>query len=312
MMVVSRTLTVVLTLVALLLPSAVHAQEAAAADIAAQIDVLEANDENTPQRAAVRYAAMRELIAMGRDALPALIEQTGHASPNVRAGVATVLGKIGDEQAYRPLLSLFGDLNAEVRSKAAEALGWLKETRAVDPLLNLLESTSESDRRGAAVGLGNVGDPAAVPALIKVLAEDTSWEARWRAAVALGRIGDHAAAQALADARRDQNAVVSACAYWAGGAVIGTNRYDELQQNLDSDQAATRAATAWALGVIGTDHAVQVLIQAAQDEDAQKNMAPRWVLNWLGTPAALEALEKLRTTPPPTEPEAPIGGFGAG
>ncbi|MFQ6130530.1 MAG: HEAT repeat domain-containing protein [Armatimonadota bacterium] len=277
---------VVLPSVLLLIGSLAAAQEAP--DITAQIDTLATMDESRLDNFAARQQAIRELSAMGRPAVPALIEELGNEMKLVRAGVATALGNIGDERALRPLQDCLKDADFDVRAKAAEALGAFDDRRAVESLLRLLASETELDRRGAAVGLGRLGDKAAVPALLAALA-DGRWEVRWRAAVALGQIGDHAAAADLAAARDDENAVVGACAAWAAGAVVGTKHYDRLKENLTSTQPGVAAASAWALGVIRTEEAIGLLV-ADLEREPRRSQVP-WVLNWVGTTEALQALE---------------------
>ncbi|MCC6746448.1 MAG: HEAT repeat domain-containing protein [Deltaproteobacteria bacterium] len=78
-----------------------------------------------------------------KDAVPALLEQLGKASPTETkvAGVIEGLGKIGDERAVEPLVKLLlnGKVDYKIRQQAAQALTVLGSKKAIAPLLEVAE-----------------------------------------------------------------------------------------------------------------------------------------------------------------------------
>jgi len=81
----------------------------------------------------------------------------------------------------------------------------LHELRAVEPLCRLLDATTDvAILRQAARGLGALGDRRAVPALARLLADESrAFVARQAAAEALGQLGGDEAEHALTTALSD-------------------------------------------------------------------------------------------------------------
>jgi hypothetical protein len=132
--------------------------------------------------------AAHALVAIGENAVPALVDCLKSAGPRVRKYCVFALGEIAgnDPAAIDALVKGCGDADVYVRINAVEALG-------------LKQST-----------------PAAVAALAKALS-DSDDEVRFNAALALARMGRGAAAAvgALADALNDGNRYVGGYAIQA-------------------------------------------------------------------------------------------------
>ncbi len=132
------------------------------------------DDENVivRERAAARIGALKE-----RKAVPRLIEVLNDPDEwsAVRAGAASSLGTLRDEQASDTLLAALGSEDILIRSAAASALGSLKEARAAEQLLKVeTDPTNDPDLRVRAVSsLASIGYRQAGPNLIELLDTET-------------------------------------------------------------------------------------------------------------------------------------------
>jgi HEAT repeat protein len=106
------------------------------------------------EQVAVRNYARRLLVAMGREAIPALADTLVHISVYARGQAATAMGEIGDPTAAPALVKALEDDQVSVRLMAAEALIKLGKP-ALPALLNALmvRATSYRLRRGAQIVL---------------------------------------------------------------------------------------------------------------------------------------------------------------
>jgi hypothetical protein len=84
-----------------------------------------------------------------------------------RREVATILGKIGDTQAFDPLKEALKDSDIGVQCAAANALGKIGNSCAIESLTALLDCENESVRVAAVKALENFEDPRSVQALAK-------------------------------------------------------------------------------------------------------------------------------------------------
>jgi HEAT repeat protein len=106
----------------------------------------------------VREAATKELIAIGRPALPALRKALSSADPDIRLRARMILGKI--KNSVPGLIEDLGNKDAAIRREAAVQLGRLgtagKEAAAA--LVKALKDADPSVREAAAMALEAV-DP---------------------------------------------------------------------------------------------------------------------------------------------------------
>ena len=82
---------------------------------------------------ALRSSATAKLVALGSDAVPALIEALALASPLVRYRAVEALGQIGDARAVEPLLKLRKTLDTDILQAANAALPVLAHHLATTP-----------------------------------------------------------------------------------------------------------------------------------------------------------------------------------
>ena len=97
--------------------------------------------------ALTRSTIIKQITALGADAVPTLSEHLLNGSARVREGVATALGDIGDVRAIESLIDAMTpkkerdyECNDEAGAQVAAilALGKIGDIAAFDPLVNLL------------------------------------------------------------------------------------------------------------------------------------------------------------------------------
>jgi HEAT repeat protein len=142
--------------------------------------------------------AREALAQIGLPAEDALIAALARDAKPVRCNAADVLGRIGSNKAFRPLLTMLRDPNTEVRYAAAAALekiglpddpsllayyavakrDWKRAQSmgplAVEPLAYVVKSAKDETRKFAAAILVTIGEPS-VNALISHLKDESAW-----------------------------------------------------------------------------------------------------------------------------------------
>jgi len=142
------------------------------------------------------------LVALGRAAVPALIDELSNADWAPRTAAAAILGNIGHEahDSAPALNCALSDASHWVRRNAAEALGTIAPQNGVSSssLARALSDSYEPVRRNAALSLAKIGtaDDDAIRALQKSLGDENRY-VRFNALLALQRIGTPAALDAL-------------------------------------------------------------------------------------------------------------------
>jgi len=225
--------------------------------------------------------AIGAIEAMGKPAVPYLIDGLHASAPSTRKEAALCLGRIGEDAAVAvpDLARALDDDDKGVRQWAAFALGRMGPA-AGDALEDLRAALTDPEswvRSNAAEALGAIGYPAAVPAipdLIYVVEHDRSYQPPEKAAEALGKFGPTAAeaVRPLAGAlqREDQDNVRAAAAEALGEIGLPDEvARARLREALQDPRARVRLAAAEALGRIGTEgdvlEAAFVTRQAEED-----------------------------------------------
>lgn len=157
------------------------------------------------------------------EAIPSLRPALAHADLRVRREAVKAMTRIGTPAAADALLERLGDPDPGARQSVMAALGTLKVTRAIGPLAEVARQFSAlakdaETQKAAILALGAIGDPQVVPVLVELLCRRT-WlnrrlneEVRAAAAAALGMVGgEQATAALLAEAKRGEGPVPSAC-----------------------------------------------------------------------------------------------------
>jgi HEAT repeat protein len=214
------------------------------------------------------------LAAIGRDAVPSLMELLADPNPRLKQRAIEALGMIGAdaEPAVPALVECLKNPDGDVRMRSADALGWIgcRPDLAIPPLVDALNDSDIGVEYYAAESLGRFGKSAtnAIPALLKSFA-DRDYRIRQSAATALSKISpeitEKEVVPVLFHQLDDPNA-------WHNGALM-----DLLQLNLKPDVL------------------IPHLIKALDDSDGSDKSIQVNAIRALGKfgPAAKEAVPKL-------------------
>ena len=164
---------------------ACQSQEQRAKALVAQFGATEATS---------RTEASKALVAMGAEAIDALIRGVSDENPQVREMSAWTLSEIGTPAArvVPVLISTLADPDENIRVVGSVALQNLGEP-AVPYLIDALKAESAEIRLNAAYALGEISTPldTILPALIRTLT-DPEWNVRRLVVRALVTIGSPA------------------------------------------------------------------------------------------------------------------------
>jgi HEAT repeat protein len=141
----------------------------------------------------------QDIMRMGKEVLPVLIEALNHSSSFIRQDSAEILGDLKFAEAPGPLCkALVKDTSLSVRKKIVVALGEIGYPEAIPSLcIALLEDKNINIREKAAEALGKIGDPKVADALSKALLNDKNRNVRRKSAEALGKIDNKKAIESL-------------------------------------------------------------------------------------------------------------------
>jgi len=251
-------------------------------------------DANAPKR----DSAARDLIEMGADAVPALLEalqtrdvnllaiyeqilaripaaspsliktlETAH--PILRARAADIFAISKDKSAVPALLNAMQGEFFTVRARAAITLGRMGERGAIKPIMKLLKDTEDEVRIMACLSLGLYKDPTTFDEIVNVLLDDAKIEVRQAAAKSLGHTQHPAALPYLMEALRDPfwwyEREVQAGDLFDAICKMGSEAVEPLIEALKDNEGAVRKYAAILLGRLGDERAVEPLGMALYD-----------------------------------------------
>lgn len=233
------------------------------------------------------------LARMGTTATPALTDSLRNDHPLIRGRVAEVLAQTRDAKAIPTLLEALHGEFYTVRGRAARALGAIGDRQALDPLLEALKDPEVEVRVEAVKALGKFKDPETFDPMADLLLEDTQIEARQAAAIALGETQHPQAIPYLLLALRDpfwwyereQAADVLLQAIEG----MGTVAVDPLLEALSDKEGAVRRFAARLLGRTRDPRAIRPLGMALYDTHFEVGQAAAESLAGFG-PAGLKVL----------------------
>ncbi len=238
--------------------------------------------------------------------VPALIAYLGDKDNGVRGGAADALGKIGDESAVQPLVTLLNapDTTPDLKRIATGAIALIAAPSCEPSLTEAITNVSaDNDARAqAALGLGKIATPSAIATLVRALNDD-DLKLRSAAVTALGRAGQSDNQQArqtalasLTTALQDPNASVRLGAVQTLQTLHAPEADAALAQVLQTNRDAPdiRAAAATALGFSDNRPGVAPLIAALNDPDGGVAAAAQQSLTTIGASAAPELLAVLQ------------------
>jgi HEAT repeat protein len=282
-----------------------------------------------------RDAAARELIKLGTDAVPPLIDSLQSQDPNlilycqhilaripaatpmlakalatahplVRGRVAKTFGISRDKSAVPALLEAVKGEYFTVRSRAALALASIGDARVIPSLLPLLKDREAEVRSAACTAIARFNDPSTFDEITNVLLDDPLIEVRQSAARALGGTKHPAALPFLMEALRDsswwfeqeQAAVDLLDAIKAMGSVA----VEPLIEALQDREGTVRRYAASVLGEMGDIRAIEELGMTLYDLHVEVGRVAAEALAKFGAPAVDILTEALH------HPEAAVRG----
>jgi HEAT repeat protein len=209
------------------------------------------------------------LVRMGIVATPALTHSLLNDHPLIRGHAAEVLAQVRDPKAVSALLSALGGEYYTVRGRAARALGEIGDPEAVQPLLGALKDGELEVRIAAVKALGKFKLPETFDSMADLLLEDPQIEARQAAAQALGETRHPQAIPYLMIALRDPfwwyEREQAADALLEAIAGMGTAAVEPLLEALNDSEGTVRRFAAMLLGRIKDSRAVKPLGMALYD-----------------------------------------------
>ncbi len=153
-----------------------------------------------------RRAATADALALWRHEVVAnlLVEALERDSdPQVRASTAMALGKIGDKTAIRALIAALSDTSIWVQRAAADALGAIAAPEAVTALEQAMQNGQSLLKSSIVCALGHM-PTARARAILAHCTEDEDPALRWYAARGLSAIGNTGSLPALQRLLEDQ------------------------------------------------------------------------------------------------------------
>jgi HEAT repeat protein len=245
-----------------------------------------------------RDSAARALIALGTDAVPALLgalqtkdqgllliyEQLlaripsastplitilESAHPILRARAAEIFAISKDKTAVPALSDALQGEYFTVRARAAIALARMGETKAKQPILRLLKDAEHEVRTAACLALGLFKDPFTFDDIATILLDDPEISVRQAAAQALGYTRDPAAIPYLMEALRDPfwwyEREAGAGDLFTAIENMGEAAVEMLIEALKDPEGAVRKFAALLLGRVGDARAIEPLGMALYD-----------------------------------------------
>jgi len=235
-----------------------------------------------------RHALEDVLVRIGSQAAEAVIDALlleARRTDTTRGArlAATVLGRLEDESAVRPLASIHGHQDWKVRGAIGGALGRIGAADAVAPLVLLLTDRNEAVRKSAAVGLKRVAikatdadspdaeaarslGPDVIESLARALG-DSNYAVRYSASDALGHIGESALTRLL-EIVSSGSGEARLMALRSVGAVGSSAALKPLAAALEDPDWAVRAFAVSAIGSIGLDGSSRRAIERMLGRDS--------------------------------------------
>jgi HEAT repeat protein len=253
------------------------------------------------------------LIHIGKPAIPALMKALATSHPLVRGRVAEVLGTMKDDTTVPALLDALRSEYFTVRAKAAVALGNIGHPTALEALMRAMSDPEQEVRRAAVTAVGRYRDPSTFYKISNVLLDDPIIEVRQAAARALGDTRHPDAVFFLMEAIRD--------AFWwyereqaAGDLLqaienIGVPAVPSLIEALGDREGTVRKFAAVILGRIGDPRAIEELGMTLYDLHHDVSQAAAEALAKFGAPA-VEVLSEALRHPESTVREHAVIGLG--
>lgn len=238
--------------------------------------------------------------------VPVLIGYLSDKDNGVRGGAADALGKIGDESAVPPLVTLLNapDTTPDLKRIATGAIALIAAPSCEPSLTEAVTNVAaDNDARAqAALGLGKIATPSAIATLVRALNDD-DLKLRSAVVVALASAGQTANPRArqtalagLTGALQDANASVRLGAAQTLQTLRAPEATAALTQALQTNKDApdVRSAAAAALGFTDNRPGIAPLIAALGDPDGNVATAAQQAITAIGPAAVPDLLTVLQ------------------
>lgn len=240
----------------------------------------------------------QQILAHIPSAAPILIKALSTAHPLLRGRVAEVFAISRDNRTVPALLEALQGEYFTVRSRAALALGKIGDVRATEPLLQALKDPEDEVRGAACLALASFKDPSTFDDITNVLLDDPKIEVRQAAAQGLGNTEHPAALPYLMEALHDSywwyEREYAASDLLAAIEKMGSQAVEPLIEALQHKEGTVRKFAAILLGRIGDARAIEPLNMALYDLHHEVGKASAEALAHFGVPAVDVLVEALR------------------
>ena len=254
------------------------------------LEALQTKDQNL-------LLLVEQILARIPSATPDLIKTLGTAHPILRGRAAEVFAISKDRHAVPALLEALSGEFFTVRSRAALALGKISDRRAVQPLLGALKDPEDEVRIAACLGLGMFKDPATFDDITNVLLDDPKIQVRQAAAKALGNTQHPGALPYLMEALHDSfwwyEREYAAGDLLAAIEKMGAAAVNPLIESLQDKEGMVRKFAATLLGRLGDPRAIEPLGMALYDLHHEVGKVSAESLARFGIPALEILVEAL-------------------
>lgn len=263
------------------------------------VDLLQTHDPNL-------ILTIQHILARIPSATPLLVKVLATAHPLARGRVAEVFGISKDTAAIPALLEALKGEFFTVRSRAALALSNIGDARAVNFLFPLLKDKEDEVRSAACIAIAKFRDPSTFDDITNVLLDDPIIEVRQSAARALGGTKHPAALPFLMEALRDSSwwfeQEQAAADLLNAIKNMGEPAIEPLIQALGDREGTVRRYAAIVLGEMGDIRAIEELGMALYDLHVEVGRVAAEALAKFGAPAVDILTEAL------SHPEAAVRG----
>ena len=239
----------------------------------------------------------QQVLARIPSATPTLTKILSSAHPIIRGRVAEVFSISKDRTAVSALMDALRGEYFTVRSRAALALGKIGDRKTLPLLLNALKDPEDEVRIAACLALGFFKDPSTFDEITNVLLDDPQIEVRQAAAKALGNTGHPAALPFLMEALHDSfwwfEREYAAVDLLQALEKMGTAAVEPLIGALQDKEGTVRKFAATLLGKLGDSRAIEPLGMGLYDLHHDVGSAAAESLARFGAPAVDVLIEAL-------------------
>ncbi len=199
------------------------------------ITFLKSPEPKIRARAAGALGKLQDSTCLGT-----LLKILNDPNPTVRLEAAFALGQLGDAQAEKPLIRrLNSEDDLDVKIRVVEALGKIGTEESFPVLVTLFKEKDAKLRAEAALSVGrmalrNLTNKSATDSLTQLLRDEDD-QVRWKACYSLMRIGKNLDSKSLLSATNDRDARVRMFAVQALGELKELSYLEPLGRILRKD-----------------------------------------------------------------------------